>query len=387
MAENEQQFQERTERATPKRLEEARQRGQIPRSRELNMAAVMICGSLVFFAMKPMLGGHLLGLMRNGLSIDPALLGDERSMAQALGAAGLASLAAFTPLLAAVSLAAMLGAVSVGGWILSPKPLEPKLSKLDPVKGLKRVFGLKGLVEVAKALAKAGLIGGVAVAFLAFSAEQIFRLGLEPLNTTMADSGRLVAVTLLICSLSLALIALVDVPYQLWNYHKDLRMTRKEVQDEMKETEGRPEVRQRIRALQQELAGKRMLEEVPDADVVVTNPTHFAVALKYAEGEMSAPRVLAKGVDHMAARIRAIAAENRVAIFEAPVLARALYWTAGIGQEIPQQLYLAVAQVLTYVYRLRAAAENRGAWPDRPVVQVEESLAQGPGPDRRNGAG
>lgn len=384
MAENEQQFQERTERATPKRLQEARERGQVPRSRELNMAAVMVCAAIVFFAMKPALGGHLVALMQQSLSIDPALLNDSRSMGQALGQAGLETLLAFTPLLGVVAIAAVGGGVAIGGWAFSPKPLEPKLSKLDPFKGLKRVFGLKGLVEVAKAVAKAGLIGGVALAFLWFSSNSIFQLGLRPLNTTMADSAQLIATMLLVCSLSLVVIALADVPYQLWNHQKELRMTRKEVQDEMKETEGRPEVRQRIRTLQQELSNQRMLEDVPKADVIVTNPTHFAVALQYSEGDMSAPRVLAKGVDHMAARIRSIATDEKVAIFEAPLLARALYWTAEIGHEIPQQLYLAVAQVLTYVYRLKAAAENRGAWPDRPVVQVDEELAEGPRGKRRD---
>lgn len=378
MADNDQQFQERTEPATPKRLQEARERGQIPRSRELNMAAVMICGAIVFFAIQPMLGAHLAALVRQGLTIDAAAIGDPHSMIEAFSSASLSTLAAFSPLLGALAVAAILGAVSVGGWAFSAKPMEPKLSKLDPIKGIKRVFGLKGLVEVAKALAKAGLIGGVAIGYIALSGDGIFRLSLEPLQATMADSGQLVSMTLLVCSLSLLLIALVDVPYQLWNHQKELRMTRKEVQDEVKESEGRPEVRSRIRALQQELASQRSIEDVPTADVIITNPTHFAVALKYAEGEMRAPIVIAKGVDHLAARIRGIGTENKVPLFEAPLLARALYWNADVGQEIPHQLYLAVAQVLTYVFKLKAAAENRGAWPDRPNVKVEETLTRNP---------
>lgn len=383
MADNEQQFQERTERATPKRLEEARRKGQIPRSRELNMAAVMITGSLVFLAIKSQLGGHLLQLLRRGLSPDPALLHDPATMSKALGEAGLTTLAAFAPLLAALAIAAILGAVALGGLTLSADPLTPKLSKLSPLKGLKRMFGVKGLVEVGKALAKAGLIGGVAIGYLSLSAGDVLQLGLRPLRIEMADSGQLVATTLLICSLSLLLIALADVPFQLWNHQKELRMTRKEVQDEMKETEGRPEVRSRVRRLQQELSDRRMLEDLPTAHVIVTNPTHFAVALQYAEGEMNAPRVVAKGVDHMATRIRAIGGEHKILCFEAPLLARALYWTTEIGQEIPHQLYLAVAQVLTYVFRLKAAAENLGEWPDRPVISVDEELAQQPKRRRR----
>ncbi len=378
MADNDQQFQERTERATPKRLEEARKRGQVPRSRELSMAAVMIAASIVFLAVQSQLGGYMIEMLRNGLTIDPAALRDTDSMGQALASTGLKTLAAFSPLLGALLLAAILGGAAIGGFSFSTSVIAPKFSKLNPLKGIKRVFGLKGLVEVAKALAKAGLVGGIGIAFIAWSTNSIFQLGLEPLRSTMAHSGQMIFTMLLVCSSSLLLIALVDVPYQLWNHAKELRMTHKEIQDEAKETEGRPEVRSRIRSLQQEIAGQRMLDDVPDADVVVTNPTHFAVALKYTEGQMGAPRVLAKGADHMAARIREIAEENRITLFEAPPLARALYWTTEVGQEIPHQLYLAVAQVLTYVFRLKAAAENRGAWPDRPTIQVDTELTQGP---------
>lgn len=378
MAENEQPAQERTERATPKRLEEARRKGQIPRSRELNMAAVMITGALVFLGFQGQLGEHLLQLLRTGLTIDPTLLRDPATMSRALGEAGLNTLGAFAPLLAAVSIAAVLGGVALGGLALSADPLTPKLSKLDPLKGLKRMFGVKGLVEVAKALAKAGLIGGVGITYLFLSADDVLQLGLRPLRTEMADSGELVSTIFLICSLSLLVIAMADVPFQIWNHQKELRMTRKEVQDEMKETEGRPEVRSRVRRLQQEMSDRRMLEDVPTAHVIITNPTHFAVALRYAEGEMKAPLVVAKGIDHMAARIRSIGSEQKIMSFEAPLLARALYWTTEIGQEIPHQLYLAVAQVLTYVFRLKAAAENQGEWPDRPVINVDEELAKRP---------
>lgn len=378
MAENEQQFQERTERATPKRLEEARKKGQVPRSRELNMAAIMISASLAFLALQPQIGEHLLSLLRHGLSIEPAQLRDTATMTRALADAALNTLAAFAPLLAVVTLAAAGGGVAIGGLSFSADPLTPNLGKLNPLKGLKRVFGLKGLVEVAKALAKAALIGGCAILYLSTSADGVLTLGLQPVRSSMAHSSELVTTTLLICSLSLLLIALADVPYQLWNYQKELRMTRREVQDEMKETEGRPEVRSRVRRLQQELSDRRMLDDIPIASVIVTNPTHFAVALRYDEGAMRAPQVVAKGIDHMAARIREIGARHKIAQFEAPLLARALYWTTEIGQEIPSQLYLAVAQVLTYVYRLKAAAENRGKWPERPVLKVDETLAQRP---------
>jgi len=256
--------------------------------------------------------------------------------------------------------------------------MAPKLSKLDPIKGLKRVFGLRGLVETGKALAKAAVVGGCALGFISYASTSIFNLSLAPLKSAMSGAGTMVATTMLICSMSLVLVALIDVPFQIWNHKKQLRMTRKEIEDEMKETEGRPEVRSRIRAMQQELSDRRMLDDVAEADVVVTNPTHFAVALKYDEGQTGAPVVLAKGMDHLAEKIREIARENNIAFFEAPPLARALYWTTDIGKEIPAQLYLAVAQVLTYVYRLKAAMERDAEWPDRPDIEVDDDLPQGP---------
>jgi flagellar biosynthetic protein FlhB len=263
--------------------------------------------------------------------------------------------------------------------------MAPKFSKLDPIKGLKRVFGLRGLVETGKALAKAAVVGGCAFGFIAYASSSIFNLSLAPLTSAMSGAGTMVATTLLICSMSLVVVAMIDVPFQIWNHKKQLRMTRKEIEDEIKETEGRPEVRSRIRAMQQELADRRMLEDVGEADVLVTNPAHFAVALKYDEGQTGAPIVLAKGMDYLAERIREIAREHNVAFFEAPPLARALYWTTDVGKEIPAQLYLAVAQVLTYVYRLKAAMERRDAeWPDRPDIEVDEELAEGPQIGRRD---
>jgi flagellar biosynthetic protein FlhB len=199
-----------------------------------------------------------------------------------------------------------------------------------------------------------------------------------PLTAAVGHAMELALLTLLIASLALLLIAGVDAPWQLWNHARQLRMTRQEIVDELKETEGRPEVRSRIRALQQEVAKRRMLADVPTADVVITNPTHFAVALRYAEGRHRAPVVVAKGTDLLAARIRELAAEHKVAIFEAPLLARALYWTTDIGREIPATLYVAVAQVLTYVYRLRAARTGPAPWPDRPTVEVDPALAERP---------
>ncbi|GMW06317.1 MAG: flagellar biosynthetic protein FlhB [Nevskiales bacterium] len=379
-------FQERTEQATPKRREDARRRGQVARSRELNIAAVLLAGALLLVAARPHFAASLAQIMRGGLAIDPAALDQPQLMTQALGDAGLAALAAFAPLLLVLALAAVAGALAVGGWVFSTETFAPRWNRLDPVQGVKRIFSLRGLVEVGKALAKAFLIGGLALGYLLWVEDDVVALGTAPLHAALGDAGAMIVVTLVVCSFGMLLVALVDVPFQVWSHSRELRMTRQEIREELKETEGRPEVRSRIRSMQQQLANRRMLREVPKADVVVTNPTHFAVALRYEESRMRAPVVVAKGVDHMAARIRDAAAENRVALFEAPLLARALYWTTQLNQEIPAPLYLAVAQVLTYVFRVRSAMQGSSPWPERPVVRVDAGLAQ-PRSARRSGAG
>ena len=384
MADNDQQFQEKTEKATPKRLEDARKKGQVARSKELNMAFIMIAGSATLFIGGPQLGEFFVDLMKRRLSFDANWIRDSDMMMSGFSEAGLGALAAFAPFLLMAFIAAVLGGVAIGGWSFSMSPMAPKFSKLDPFKGLKRVFGVRGLVETVKAIAKAFVVSFCAIAFLSYASESILKLSVTSFDAAVGAVGSLVMTILLICSSSLVLIALIDVPFQMWNHAKQLRMTRKEVQDEMKETEGRPEVRSRIRSLQQEAASRRMLQDVADADVIVTNPTHFAVALKYEDGNMRAPVVLAKGQDFMAQRIREIAEENRIAFFEAPPLARALFWTTDIGAEIPAQLYLAVAQVLTYVFSLQSAMEGNAEWPDRPRIKVDAELTERPKPGADN---
>ena len=369
-------FQERTEQATPKRREDARRRGQVARSRELNIAAVLLAGAIVLMAARPHFGAAMEDLVRRVLTLDPAALDHPQAMTAALADAGLAALLAFAPLLVVLALAAVGGALAIGGWVFSAEHVAPKWSRLDPVQGLRRLASVRGLMEVVKALAKAGLIGGFALGYLLWVRDSVITLGLEPLRAAMSDTGSMIAITLVVCSFGMLIVALIDAPFQLWSHNRELRMTRQEIREELKETEGRPEVRSRIRALQQQLASRRMLREVPRADVVVTNPTHFAVALRYDDRRMRAPVVVAKGVDHVAARIRDLAAANRVALFEAPLLARALYWTTNLNQEIPGPLYLAVAQVLTYVYRVRAAVQTGAAWPERPAVTVDAALAE-----------
>ena len=346
---------QRTEQPTPKRLQDAREKGQVPRSRELAGTAVMVSGAATLLLAGGFLAGGLESVMRAGMSIDRIALADPTAAVTAFAAAIVEAGLALAPLLGVVTLVAMLAPLATGGFVFSGKALGPDLSRLNPLQGLKRVFGVQGLAELAKALAKFVVVGGTAALVVWWLLPDMMRLAAMPTARALQGAVWLLGLAGLLMSAALVLVAAVDVPFQVWSHKRNLRMTRREVLDELKQTEGRPEVRSRVRAAQRELARRRMMQDVPRADVVVTNPTHYAVALKYEPGRMRAPRVLAKGRDLVALEIRRVAAEHGVPLFEAPPLARAIHATTEIGREIPAGLYLAVAQVLTYVYQLRAA--------------------------------
>jgi flagellar biosynthetic protein FlhB len=246
------------------------------------------------------------------------------------------------------------------------------MERLDPIKGIARMFSMRSLIELTKALAKFGTVAVVAVLVLWNDASVLLELGREPTALAIGHAAKLSGQALLAISSGLLLIAAIDVPYQLWQYFKQMKMSREEIRQEMKESEGSPEVKGRIRQVQQQMARQRMMQDVPKADVIVTNPTHFAVALRYDEKRMRAPVVVAKGVDLLAARIRELGTEHNVPIFEAPPLARVLYKNVDIGGEVPSHLYVAVAQVLSYVFQLRVAKRSGMQAPERPTVEVEE---------------
>ena len=367
MAENEND-QERTEQPTAKRLEKAREEGQVPRSHELNAAAVLLvaAGSLHF------LGGSiaatLFDIMRSALSVSPAEAVDPALALSAASAELLRALIACAPILGLTLIAAFVAPLTLGGWNLSFAALVPNFTRLDPIAGFGRFFSAQGAVELGKAFGKFLVVGVVAVVVLRKQSSQLLALGAQPLPVGIAQTVTLASDALLAVSGGLALIAAIDVPWQLWQYSHKLRMTREEIRQELKEAEGAPEVRMRIRRAQRDFARRRMMHEVPKADVVVVNPTHFAVALRYDDARMRAPLVVAKGTDLIAARIREIATEHSVPIFEAPPLARALYHNVEIGGEIPGTLYVAVAQVLTYIYQLKAARTSGARPPEPPGI-------------------
>lgn len=367
MAESENE-QERTERPTARRLEKAREEGNVPRSAELSAAAVLLVAGGGLHFLGGSIGATLMDIMKSALSISPAEAVDPGLALSAAGSELLRALTVCAPILGLTLVAALVAPLTLGGWNLSLNALAPNFEKLDPIAGFGRFFSARGAVELGKALGKFLVVATLAVLVLRKQSPQLLALGAAPLHAGIAQAANLTSDALLAVSSGLVLIAAVDVPFQLWQYSQKLNMTRDEIRQEVKESEGAPEVRMRIRRAQRDIARRRMMHEVPKADVVVVNPTHFAVALRYDESRMRAPLVVAKGTDLIAARIREIAAEHAVPIFEAPPLARALHHSVEIGSEIPATLYVAVAQVLTYIYQLKAARTSGARPPEPPAI-------------------
>ncbi len=347
--------QERTEEPTARRREQAREKGQIARSRELSTMLLMLTAGVGGSLMGPGVIDGLLALMHRHFTPSRAQIFDPQAGVAALSAGVYDGLLTVAPLLVLLSVAALAAPGVLGGWTFSLQSLGFKWDKLDPIRGLKRVFAWRGLIELFKALLKFVLIGAVAVGFLHAKAAEFIGLGFEPLHQAIAHAGDLLLSAFLLLGAALVLIAAADVPFQLWDHKRQLRMSHQEVKDEHKQTEGSPETRSRVRGLQREMAQRRMMAEVPEADVVITNPQHYAVALRYRQERHGAPVVVAKGADSIAAKIREIAVHHRVPLLAAPPLARALYHTTELEREIPAGLYIAVAKVLAYVFQLKRA--------------------------------
>ena len=349
----EQTGQERSEQPTAKRLTEARKKGQVARSRELNTLLVMLVSALTLWLFSATAMSGLTAIVSEALSPSGDVLREPELIPVHLMQVMMSALMLIAPFLAITVVAALAGPSLMGGLLFSAEAIAFKAEKLDPIKGLGRVFSTKGLIELVKALLKFFLVLGVAALIYKFLERDVMSLITLDVREGIARSGSMIMVALVLLSATLVLIAAIDVPYQLWSHNKQMRMTKQEIKDESKETDGRPEVKSRIRQLQHEASQRRMLQDVPDADVVITNPTHYSVALKYDKDGSGAPRVVAKGQDLIAFKIRSIAMEHDVAIYEEPPLARALHGTTEIGDEIPGPLFLAVARVLAYVYHLR----------------------------------
>ncbi|QTD34987.1 flagellar biosynthesis protein FlhB [Pseudomonas fluorescens] len=356
--------QDKTEDPTEKRKKDSREKGEIARSKELNTLAIMLAGSAALLIFGGMLAQELMELMRQNFTLSREVIMDERSMATFLMSSGLQALLAIQPIMITLLLAAFLGPIALGGWLFAAGSLAPKFSRMNPAAGLKRMFSMKAVIELLKALAKFLITLGVALVVLNSDIEDLLRIAHEPLDRAIIHSLQLVGWSSLWLACGLIIIAAVDVPVQIWESIKKLKMTKQEVRDEHKDQEGRPEVKQRIRQVQREMSQRRMMAAIPDADVVITNPTHYAVALKYDAEKGGAPMLLAKGSDFLALKIREIAVANNVMLLESPALARSIYYSTELEEEIPGGLYLAVAQVLAYVYQIRQHRAGKGKFPE-----------------------
>ena len=355
--------QERTEEPTGKRLQESRDKGQVARSRELNTLAVVMVAAVGLLTLGPAMVQKLMNIMSFNFSVEREALYSNDSMGLHLFASVGEGLQVLGPLFFLLLVASIVGPVLLGGWLFSIKSLAPKFERMNPLAGLKRMFSLKALIELLKALGKFLVVLGAALLVLHLRTEDLLSMGQESLQSAIVHCAWVLASSLIILSSSLILIAAVDVPFQLWDHKQKLRMTKQEVKDEFKDSEGKPEVKGRIRQLQREMAERRMMDKVPQADVVITNPTHFAVALKYDPLATGAPVLLAKGADLVAQRIREVASENQIVVLESAPLARAVFYSTELDREIPAGLYLAVAQVLAYVFQLRQFRAGQGKRP------------------------
>ncbi|QYJ88732.1 MULTISPECIES: flagellar biosynthesis protein FlhB [Shewanella] len=355
--------QEKTEEATPRRREQAREKGQVARSKELGTSAVLMSAAVGFAVIGPSLGQSLMSVMTNLFTMSRQEIYDTNSLFNIwmMVFKELAiPMASFVLFLAFI---AFLGNVVLGGITFSAKAFMPKGNKMNPISGFKRMFGVQALVELTKGIAKFSVVALMAYLLLSYYFTDILTLSQGHLPGNVYNAlDLLVWMFIVLCS-STVIIVVIDVPFQIWNHNKQLRMTKQEIKDEYKDTEGQPEVKGRVRQMQREMAQRRMMAEVPNADVIVVNPEHYAVAVKYDVTKAAAPYVLAKGVDDVAFKIREIAREHDVAIVSAPPLARAIYHTTKIDQEIPEGLFTAVAQVLAYVFQLRQYQQKGGKRP------------------------
>ncbi len=356
--------QDKTEDPTEKRKQDSREKGEVARSKELNTLAIMLIGASALLIFGGAMAQDMMELMRINFSLPREVILDQRYMATYMMRSGQIALWSIQPVMITLVLAAIIGPISLGGWLFAASSMAPKFSRLNPGPGLKRMFSTKSLIELLKALAKFIIILFVALAVLSSDIDDLLRIAHEPLDMAIIHSLQVVGWSTLWMACGLILIAVVDVPVQLWESHKKLLMTKQEVRDEHKDQEGRPEVKQRIRQLQREMSQRRMMAAIPEADVVITNPTHYAVALKYDPEKGNAPVLLAKGSDFLALKIREIAAANEILLLESPALARSIYYSTELEQEIPGGLYLAVAQVLAYVYQIRQYRAGKGKRPD-----------------------
>ncbi|WWH59814.1 flagellar biosynthesis protein FlhB [Erwinia sp. E_sp_B01_9] len=366
---------EKTESATPHRLEKAREEGQIPRSRELTSVLMLVTGLSILWMSGGTMAQKVGALLADGLKFNHSVVSDTSQMFHLMSNLVVQGVFALLPMMAGLVLVAIAAPMLLGGLVISGKAIKSDLGKMNPLKGLKRLFSAQSAAELVKAVLKAILVGCVTWVYISHNWPNMLRLISESPYTALASALNMIAMCSVLIVLGLSPMVGFDVFWQLYSYFKNLRMTRQDIRDEHKQQEGDPHVKGRIRQQMRAAARRRMMADVPKADVIVTNPTHYSVALQYDERKMSAPKVVAKGAGEIALRIRELGKEHRIPVLEAPPLARALYRHSEIGQHIPGTLYAAVAEVLAWVWQLRRWKLEGGLAPKRPDnLPVPEAL-------------
>jgi flagellar biosynthetic protein FlhB len=374
MAEENEEGQEKTEDPTPRRIEKAKEEGQVARSKELNTAALLIIGTGGLLVFGTQIGKTMTDIMKSSFVIPREAIFDTNQMGLHLYRVAVDGGLAILPLLVTLFIAGIAGSIALGGWLISGKAIAPKFSRMSPLKGLKRMFSMKSLVELVKAVAKVSLVLFFAIILLRVQTDALLKIGDQATIPAMINSADIIGWTFFLLSCTMIIIAMLDVPFQIYDHTKNLRMTKQELKDEFKDTEGKPEVKGRIRQLQREISQRRMMQDVPEADVVITNPTHFSVALRYKPEKDAAPILLAKGADEVAMKIREIARKNDIEVVSAPPLARSVYYHTEIGDEVPSGLYMAVAQVLAYVFQIKQFKRRAATKPSMPEFPIPDDL-------------
>lgn len=375
MAEEGDSSEERTEEATPRRQEEARRKGQVARSRDLTMTLALIAGTASLILFSSGLLRAFQAIATSNLKLAREEIFDTHALGIHLGQAIWTGMGAIVGPLTVMFVATIFGSILIGGFLFSWEALIPQWERMNPLSGMKRMFSLRALLELLKAVLKFVLVGICCILILRSRRGEIMGLADEAVPAVFFHVTRLVGYAFVWMSASLVLVALIDAPAQWFTFMKELRMTRQELKEEYKDTEGKPEVKARLRQMQRKMAEARMMAKIPKADVVITNPTHYAVALKYEADKDGAPILVAKGADHMAMQIRKIATEHQVTIVEAPPLARSIYHTTDLDREIPTGLYMAVAQILAWLHQLKRFKGGRGRHPGCiPEVDIPDDL-------------
>lgn len=357
--------QERTEEPTSKKISESRKKGQVARSKDLGTTFVLIFSAVALLMYGPAIAKGLYNIMGRGLTLNRNETYDTTKMFSVWGEMFSEIFFPMAMFVFIITIAGIVGNTLLGGFNFSWQAAAPKASKMSPMKGIKRMLGPQAAIELVKAILKFVLVAGFAILLIQMFFYEILHLSIEQVPASIIHALEILAWMFLALSCTMIIISAIDAPYQSYNHHKQLKMTLQEVKDEYKNSEGDPQIKARIRRTQREMSQRRMMQDVPEADVVVTNPTHYSVALKYDTEKAGAPIVLAKGVDELAMQIRKVAKGNEVPIVESPVLTRSLYHTTEVGDQIPDQLFTAVAQVLAYVFQLKRYQKGRGRRPTK----------------------